>query len=288
MSLLYFSSKGLSILSNSSEVYVSGSAIDDPAFFAPWHVRLGSGEISPRRLTLLQAIDATGSISQAAKQVGMTYKAAWDAVEAMNNLAGAPLVVSQHGGKGGGGALLTSAGLQIVSMHERLSAMQAIWMSALTDVDPDVMPMYRRLTMKTSARNAFHGKVKSIKPGLVNAEVVLALQGDDELVATITNDSIERMQLREGGFAWGLVKASWVILAAESEGMKTSARNRLCGVVQRIVRDSVNAEVVLTLAGGNTLAAVVTEESAVAMSLAEGNRVCALIKASHVLLGVDD
>lgn len=53
---------------------------EQPEFFAPWHVHLGDGEISPRRLHLLQAIEATGSVSQAAKQVGMTYKAAWDAV----------------------------------------------------------------------------------------------------------------------------------------------------------------------------------------------------------------
>ena len=91
--------------------------VAQPEFFAPWHVRLGTGEISPRRLFLLQAIDATGSISQAAKQVGITYKAAWDAVDAMNNLAGQPLVVSQHGGKGGGGAHLTHAGIRHPGAH---------------------------------------------------------------------------------------------------------------------------------------------------------------------------
>lgn len=273
-------------MSKLSKVYIAQS--NEPAFFAPWHVRLGEGEISPRRLSLLQAIDATGSISQAAKQVGITYKAAWDAVDAMNNLAGAPLVQSQHGGKGGGGAVLTSTGLQIVTMHERLSAMQTLWMASLQDVDPDIMPMFRRLTMKTSARNAFHGVVKQIKQGAVNAEVVLALQGADVLVATITNDSIERMQLAVGKPAWGLVKASWVILTTEADGAKTSARNHLCGEVTRIVLGPVNAEVVLTLDGGNTLAAVVTHDSAQDMKIAEGMRMCALIKASHVLLGVDD
>ncbi len=276
-------------MSKLTKVYIGSPSLDDaPVFVAPWYVRLGEGEISPRRLSLLQAIEATGSISQAAKQVGMTYKAAWDAVEAMNNLAGAPLVSSQHGGKGGGGATLTATGLQIVTMHERLSAMQAMWMAGLTDVDADIMPMYRRLTMKTSARNAFFGKVKQIKQGAVNAEVILALQGEDELVATITNDSIDRMQLAEGKPAWGLIKASWVILSCEEDCQKTSARNRLCGVVSRVVLGPVNAEVTLTLDGGNTLAAVVTHDSAEQMAIVEGKRLCALIKASHVLLGVDD
>ncbi|MCH9743141.1 MAG: TOBE domain-containing protein [Proteobacteria bacterium] len=261
---------------------------NEPAFFAPWHVRLGGGEISPRRLSLLQAIDATGSISQAAKQVGITYKAAWDAVDAMNNLAGQPLVVSQHGGKGGGGAHLTNAGMQIVMMHERLSALQTMWTASLDGVDADVLPMLRRLTMQTSARNAFFGQVSQIKSGAVNSEVIIALQGGDQLVATVTNDSIERMHLRMGVTAWGLVKASWVILAHENGGTKTSARNRLCGEVKRVVMGPVNAEVVLQLDGGNTLTAVVTHDSAQEMAIAEGQRLCALIKASHVLIGVDD
>lgn len=256
-------------------------------FFAPWHLRLGEGEVSPRRLSLLQAIDATGSISQAAKHIGITYKAAWDAVDAMNNLAGQALVTSQHGGKGGGGAHLTHAGMQIVLMHERLSAMQAMWAAALTGVDADVLPMLRRLSMQTSARNAFIGHVKAIKKGSVNAEVILSLQGDDELVATVTNDSIERMQLAIGVQAWGLVKASWVILASEDEGCKTSARNRLCGRVSRITYGPVNTEVTLELDGGSVLAAVVTHDSVGNLGISEGQRLCALIKASHVLLGVD-
>jgi molybdate transport system regulatory protein len=272
-------------MSKLSQVYIAQS--NEPAFFAPWHVRLGEGEISPRRLSLLQAIDATGSISQAAKQVSMTYKAAWDAVDAMNNLAGVPLVQSQHGGKGGGGAILTTTGLQIVTMHERLSAMQTMWMASLQDVDPDIMPMFRRLTMKTSARNAFHGVVKHIGIGAVNAEVTIAMQGDDVMIATVTKDSIDRMQLAEGKPVLALVKASWIILTAD-ESVKTSARNRLCGTVSRVVMGPVNAEVILQLDGGNTLAAVVTHDSATEMAIAEGQRLCALIKASHILLGVDD
>lgn len=262
-------------------------AIAQPEFFAPWHVRLGVGEISPRRLLLLQAIDATGSISQAAKQVGITYKAAWDAVDAMNNLAGQPLVISQHGGKGGGGARLTNSGMQIIIMHERLSAMQAMWTASLAGVDADTIPMLRRLTMQTSARNTLVGQVSVIKHGAVNAEVHLTLQGGNELVATVTNESIERMQLKVGCQAWGLIKASWVILALPDASMNTSVRNCLCGTISRINHDAVNTEVVLQLSGGNTIAAVVTHEGAQQLKLTVGKSCCALIKASHVLLGVD-
>ena len=58
------------------------------------------------RIRLLEAIERYGSISQAAKAVPLSYKAAWDAVDAMNNLAEAPLVERSVGGRHGGDATL--------------------------------------------------------------------------------------------------------------------------------------------------------------------------------------
>lgn len=257
-------------------------------FFAPWHLHFADGDIGPRRLHLLQAIATTGSVAQAAKQVGMTYKAAWDAVEMMNNLAGQPLVNRQHGGKGGGGATLTLTGLQIITTYERLSALQAQWMASLDSATADILPLMRRIKMQTSARNSFYGVVESITLGAVNAEVILKLQGEDRLVATITRDSIQRMQLKVGSTAWALVKASWVILASPDAQGKTSARNCLCCVVNRINQGPVNVEVVVDLQGGSTLTAVITHGALENLALQPGSSICALIKASHVLLGVDD
>ncbi|WP_154584450.1 winged helix-turn-helix domain-containing protein, partial [Bordetella pertussis] len=59
------------------------------------------------RIDLLAQIEATGSISAAARAAGMSYKGAWDAIDAMNNLAGEPLVLRSAGGRGGGGTRLT-------------------------------------------------------------------------------------------------------------------------------------------------------------------------------------
>lgn len=259
-------------------------------FFAPWHVHLNGGEIGPRRLLLLQAIANTGSVSKAAKQVGMAYKAAWEAVEIINNLAGVPLVDRQHGGKGGGGATLTAAGLEILNQYERLSALQTQWMASLQplQVNADILPTLRRLTMQTSARNTFHGTVETVKSGPINAEVILKLQGEDRIVATITHDSLERLQLKVGNSVWALFKANWVLLASPEVKGKTSARNCLCGKVLRISKGPISAEVIVELPGGNTIASIVTEASLTNLQLTEGKPICVLIKASHVLLGVTD
>src|SRR5690554_4838898 len=67
-------------------------------------------EASDKRLDILRRISHTGSISEAARSAGVSYKAAWQAIETLTNLAGTPLVEKAVGGSGGGGAIVTAAG----------------------------------------------------------------------------------------------------------------------------------------------------------------------------------
>lgn len=263
-------------------------SIDErPEFYAPWYLRLGEGEISPRRLALLKAIDVTGSISQAAKSAGMTYKAAWDAVETINKLAQETLVERQHGGAGGGGAHLTTKGKQLLATHERLQAMQSMWMASIADLDADVLPMMQRLRLSTSARNAFYGRILTIKSDAVEAQITLALQGEDKLSVTITQASVQRLRLVVGASVWALIKSTWVVLMAPKQAMRTSADNCLCGQVKAMIYNGVSCEVTLTLSGGNTLTSVITSASANNLGLQQGVLVCALIDSSHIVLGAD-
>ena len=258
-------------------------------FAAPLVLQLGGGEVSARRLSLLSAVAESGSISGAAKRIGMTYKAAWDAIEAMNNLAGQPLVLSQHGGSGGGGARLSVLGEQIVATQKRLHTALSAVLEQFAGEDGGVesLSTLRSLYMKTSARNALRGVIDAVHHGAVNSEVTLRLQGDDVLHAIITKDSAESLDLAPGGEAVALIKSSWVLLAAEGECEKVSARNRLCGVVTRVTDGAVNAEVVLELPGGNTIAAIITEGSLGDLGFKVGEKACALIKANNIILAID-
>lgn len=260
----------------------------NPEFFAPWQVNFGDGQISPRRLQLLQAIHNSGSVSQAAKQIGMTYKAAWDAVEIINNLAGQNLVDRQHGGKGGGGATLTETGLKILATYEKLSKLQTKWLAELGEGSADVLPILRRIKMQTSARNSFFGLVEKIQAGQVNHEITLKLAGDDKIVATVTSDSVDRMNLKPGAEAYAIIKASWVVLAKPEVKNSISARNFLCGKVQQITEGPVNVEVNIELPGKNVITSIITKDSLQELGLKTGEKVCAMIKASHVLVGIDD
>ena len=140
--------------------------------------------------------------------------------------------------------------------------------------------------MKSSARNQFFGKVTSIRGGSVNAEVEVSLSGEDKIAAVITHESLEHLGLKIGSEVWALVKASWVILSTEDSDLKISVRNRLRGTVSRISKGIVNSDVIITLAGGNTVSAIVTNDSIEHMGLEPGAQACALFKASSVILGM--
>jgi len=140
--------------------------------------------------------------------------------------------------------------------------------------------------MNTSARNQFAGQVSAVKTGPVNAEVDLLLPGGETIVAIVTHDSVDSLGLKPGVPAVALVKANWIILTSGETGMKFSTRNRLCGTVSKVVNGMVNTEIILQLAAGNELSAVITNESVAKLGLKDGVEACALFKASSVIIGV--
>ena len=140
--------------------------------------------------------------------------------------------------------------------------------------------------MKISARNVFEGRITAMTPGPVNTEVVLALPGGESLVAVITQASARSLGLAVGGAALAIIKAPWVIVAAGDGGPLFSARNQMRGIVSAIKSGPINAEVAITLAGGTTVHAVITQEAVEELGLAPGVPAQAVIKASHVVLAV--
>lgn len=251
-----------------------------------------SGGRKADRVALLEQVAALGSITAAAKAVGISYKTAWEAVEALNNLSEAPVVERSAGGAGGGGTRLTAHGEKVLSLLRDMESEFHDFLAAVGGSRRRFDRFYRyfqhmrRWHVKTSARNQFLGKVAKLTRGAVNAEVILDIGGGDSLAAIITNESVDNLALAPGVEAYALIKAPWVIVTTD-EGMRTSARNRLCGVVSRCVAGAVNGEVVIDLPGGKSVAAIITNDSLRNLGLKVGVRACALIKASHIILAVN-
>ncbi len=83
-------------------------------------IDLPQGRIGPGKIELLEAIDTEGSISAAGRALGMSYRRAWELVDALNKLLGVPVVEASTGGYRGGGALLTDQGRQLVADYRAI------------------------------------------------------------------------------------------------------------------------------------------------------------------------
>lgn len=141
--------------------------------------------------------------------------------------------------------------------------------------------------MRTSARNMLLCKVSEVKPGAVNAEILMDVTPGIKLVAIITDDSVKSLGLAAGKDVYALIKSSFVLLAPAGEVGRTSARNVLTGTVAKREDGAVNSEIVIDIGSGKSIAAIVTKESANSLNLKVGDAASALIKASHIILAVD-
>jgi len=86
-------------------------------------INLASGNrIGPGKIMLLEAIRSTGSISAAARSIGMSYRRAWLLVEEINQTLREPAVKAETGGARGGGAVVTPAGERMVNLYRAIEA----------------------------------------------------------------------------------------------------------------------------------------------------------------------
>ena len=82
----------------------------------------GDGQrfFGPGPVELLESIEKTGSISKAAKSMGMSYKKAWDIVSRINGMAAAPFVATSIGGEDGGGSTISAEAKEMIAWYRQL------------------------------------------------------------------------------------------------------------------------------------------------------------------------
>lgn len=140
--------------------------------------------------------------------------------------------------------------------------------------------------MKVSARNQFSGTVTDVVIGAVNAEIHVKLNGGEVVVASITKDSVDNLGIKNGLAVLALVKAPQIIVVSDFGGYRLSARNQLQGMVVDVKPGAVNSEIDIELAGGDKVAATVTNDSVQALGLRKGQAATAVFKAGAVILAV--
>ncbi len=240
-----------------------------------------------KRIELLIAIKRTGSISKAAKEVPMSYKAAWEAIEAMNNLSTTPIVQRETGGVGGGGTTLTPYGENLIETFEVLKKEQKKFLenlSQFTDINSGTLKDIRRLSMQISARNQIAGTVELIANGTVNAEVYIKLKSGYTIISVITNTAVNNLDLKVGDDVVAIFKSNTVLITTDI-ALNISARNKFLGTVDTINKGEINSELIIDIGNGDKIASIITTNSIESLNIQEKKEVCAIIKASDVMLG---
>ena len=248
----------------------------------------GESYLGERRVALLEAIETHGSISSAAKAVGMSYKGAWDMIDSMNNQSEKALVSRSVGGRHGGGTRLTEHGKMTLKLFREGEGQYQKVLDALSkgvENFDSFREILSRFSLRTSSRNQFVGKIARIKRGGVSADVRIRLDEENEIASVVTVDSAESLGLEAGMEVWALIKATSVMLSTDLEG-RVSAENRLGGRISRIHEGEVNAEVMLALPSQKTVTSTLTLETVRRMGLKEGMPACALFQASSVILAL--
>lgn len=236
-------------------------------------------EVSDKRIDILRRIGQVGSISEAARAAGISYKAAWQALETLANLAGTPLVEKSVGGSGGGGAMLTTAGQRVlVASAEMAQARQQV----LAKLERDDFSAPTVLGLRTSMRNQWSCTVGSLKAHHGQVRVQLVLAENNALYGRITRESKQLLGLTSGMRVLALCKATSVSIAAYADSAED--RNVLVGQVVRASSSRSGGEVTLRLPSGIQLIGF----AGPGQPLKEGNQAMAMVEESSVVIGIAD
>lgn len=106
--------------------------------FRCWIDLDGEKIFGPGPAQLLELIESEGSLANAARQMGMSYKKAWDIIDDLNARGRKPFVASRKGGEKGGGAELTETGRQVVSRYRALTKK----LSAIVSKDTELLRLF--------------------------------------------------------------------------------------------------------------------------------------------------
>ena len=257
---------------------------------------LGHGP-SDKRIDILRGIGRTGSISQAARDAGVSYKAAWQAIDTLSNLAGVPLLERAVGGAGGGGAKLTPQGAELLALADEMEAARRQVHSrfasgATAQVQAKAQqrgagPALGWLALRTSMRNQLPARIEQLEGDGPVVRVWLGLGREpgeqNRIAARITKESAQLLGLAPGMQAIALCKATAVQVGrATPQDASDENANRLEGSVSRVSRGVNGDEITIALAPGLQLVGFAPPASGLRMR----QRVAARVEESSVVVAL--
>ncbi len=163
-------------------------------------------DITPEDAAILDAIRQTHSLTAAAKKLGVSYKHLWSSVRDAEAGLGRRLVISEHGGRGGGGrARLTDYGSRLLREYARMSG-------GLADVVKQDS-FWEAIGLKLSIRNRLPGIVREVTRDRASAHVVIDVKSPTKITALVTREAVDDLGIEVGDRVEALVKSTEVMLA---------------------------------------------------------------------------
>jgi molybdate transport system regulatory protein len=235
-----------------------------------------------KRIDILRRIGETGSISEAARSAGVSYKAAWQALETLSNLAGVPLVDKAVGGSGGGGARLTAAGQMVLNGAALLSKARADVLAQLMQESAGALSTtgWTGLALRTSMRNHLPCTIQSLHHVMGLVQVTLDLGRGQTITAKITEESAQLLGLEPQLPVMALCKATAVTIAAPHSS--STEANQLAGQITRLSHATQGGEVSMQLSSGQQLVGFATSGHGLQM----GSPAVALMEESAVVIAL--
>ncbi|MBU1217899.1 TOBE domain-containing protein [bacterium] len=241
---------------------------------------LGAG-----RVELLHKIEKTGSINAAAKEMKMSYKAAWERINSMNELADEPLIERKIGGSGGGGTTLTPYAYELIKTYERLNELHRQFIDRFAEAGDDPERLARILSrtfLTTSARNQIPTTISRIEQIGLHARIEMPLSEESSLVSYITTKSAQNMGLNLGSEVYAIIKSSDIsIVNAAPESWEDT--NVIKGHIKDIELSDEFIELTFAIKNGKKFIAFLDKTEA--NSFKVGDEAYAVIRTNNIIIG---
>jgi molybdate transport system regulatory protein len=235
--------------------------------------------LSLKKVQLLENIMVYGSISQAAKASGVTYKTAWDWIDKMNALAPKPLVQKISGGKGGGGTIVTVYAKELMQTYEEVDALHQKHLETLEKAF-DYLDDAKEKTFSFSRLDAeitnisIHGKRANLELKLICGSLINILS---PLSFVEVND------LHAGSLTSVLIESE-AVSVSRSFKQEISSRNKLKTRVEDIIIEGEDVLLTLLLCKDQYLSSRITSKSYKDLKIKKGDELMAMFKAYSVTL----
>lgn len=251
--------------------------VADPVLLAD-HI----ASMSDKRFDILRRVNDVGSISEAARCAGVSYKAAWQAIETLSQLAGGPLVEKTTGGSHGGGTRLTPKGEEVLQLVDELTRARLEVLARFRMKETPALANIGISSLSTSMRNLMPVTIRKIKIGAALVRLTLTLNDGQELRCSITMESAQLLGLREGIVVMALCKATAVEILSEND-LPRDLLNTVVGTVIRSTRERKGGECTIQLPTGQRIIGFVRGEH----GLHIGSRAVACIPPEAIVIALN-